>query len=151
MKLPATIHNHLTNTVCFLFIALFCYAATSKFLDFQTFKMQLGQSPLLSPFAEWIAVLVPLTEFVIVVLLLFPKFRLYGLFASFTLMMLFSGYIYVILNYSSFVPCSCGGILEKMTWNQHLIFNSFFILLAILGVIIYPTEYQPNSAQTIQS
>src|SRR5690606_23761035 len=44
----------------------------------------------------------------------------------------FTVYIYLILNYSPFVPCSCGGILEKMGWTEHLWFNIIITLLAIV-------------------
>lgn len=51
-------------------------------------------------------------------------------------MTMFTTYIYVILNYSSFTPCSCGGVLEKMSWTEHLLFNIVFILLSGLAIIV---------------
>lgn len=122
--------------ICYLYIFMLVYAATSKILDFENFKIQLGQSPLLSSFAGWITILVPVSEFMIAILLLIPKFRFIGLFASYFLMVLFTAYIYIILNYSAFIPCSCGGILEKMTWNQHLVFNIVFIVFAIVAILL---------------
>ena len=126
--------------ICYLYVLMLVYAATSKILDFENFKIQLGQSPLLSSFADWIAIMVPASELSIATLLVLPRFRFIGLFASYLLMVLFTAYIYIILNYSAFVPCSCGGILEKMTWNQHLIFNIVFIAFAIIA-ILFTTEY----------
>jgi hypothetical protein len=64
--------------------------------------------------------------------------RSIGLYLSFALMTLFSVYILVITNYSSNVPCSCGGILEKMTWNQHLIFNLAFLVFAATTILADP-------------
>ncbi len=75
-------------------------------------------------------------EFTIALLLAIPKTRFIALFASFTLMLLFTAYIIVILNYSSFVPCSCGGILEQLGWKEHLIFNIVFTLLAATAILI---------------
>lgn len=106
-------------------------------MDFQHFRIQLGQSPLLSAFAEQIAVLVPVSEIIICVLLLFPRYKPAGLFAAYGLMVMFTAYIFIILNYTSFVPCSCGGVLEKLGWQSHLIFNMFFVFLAVLGIILY--------------
>jgi uncharacterized membrane protein YphA (DoxX/SURF4 family) len=115
---------------------LFTYAAISKILDFQNFKVQIGQSPLLSAFAGSVSWLVPLVELVIVIMFLFTRFRLTALFASFSLMVMFTAYIFIILNYSSFIPCSCGGILEKLGWKEHLVFNIVFITLSIIGIRI---------------
>jgi uncharacterized membrane protein YphA (DoxX/SURF4 family) len=136
MKLSSAQTNKIAVFICYLYILLFTYAAVSKLLDFENFRVQLGQSPLLSAFAAVISRLVPMIELLIVVLLLSPRFRLTALFASFSLMLMFTAYIYIILNYSSFIPCSCGGILEKMGWNEHLLFNIIFIILAIIGILV---------------
>ncbi|MBW4361046.1 DoxX family protein [Flavobacterium taihuense] len=136
MKLSISQTNKIAAFICYLYILLFTYAAVSKLLDFENFQVQLGQSPLLSAFAGFLSRFVPILELLIVVMLLFPRFRLTALFASFNLMLMFTSYIYIILHFSSFIPCSCGGILEKMGWNEHLIFNIIFILLAIVGILI---------------
>ena len=136
--------------ICYLYVAMLIYAATSKILDFETFKIQLGQSPLLSAFAGWITIVVPTAEIFISILLLIPRFRFIGLFASYMLMVTFTAYIYIILNYSSFIPCSCGGILEKMTWNQHLIFNIVFIAFAVIAILLtteYPLLFKRKSSK----
>lgn len=117
------------------YVILFTYAATSKLLDFETFTVQLAQSPLLSAYAGIIAWAVPGIEIAIAVLLVFPRFRILALYACFTLMVMFTAYIFIILNFSDFIPCSCGGVLEKLSWTQHLIFNIVFIILA--GVAVF--------------
>ena len=136
MKLNIKIKNAILEIICLLYVILFVYAALSKLLDFENFRVQLGQSPLLSAFAGSIAWIVPILELLIALLLVFKKCRLSGLFAAFSLMVMFTTYIYIILNYSSFVPCSCGGILEKMGWKEHLFFNFVFIMLAAAGILI---------------
>lgn len=123
--------------VCYLYVFLFIYAAFNKVLDFETFKGQLGQSPLLSAFAEWVAILVPAIEIIIAVLLIIPKSRYLGLLGAFLLMLMFSTYIIIILNYSSFIPCSCGGILSNMNWNEHLIFNISCLGLALIAILLF--------------
>lgn len=118
------------------------YAASSKLIDFENFRIQLGQSPLLSAFAAWVAILVPVIEILIAIVLSTHKFRFFGLLSAFALMMMFTVYIYIILNFSAYIPCSCGGILEKMTWNQHLVFNLIFVILLAFAVIYEPINYK---------
>lgn len=137
MNLKTNIKRILIEIVSLLYIVLFIYAAVSKLIDFENFKVQLGQSPLLSAFATPVAIGVPALEIIIAVMLLIPKLKLYGLLSSFTLMVMFTAYIYIILNFSQFIPCSCGGVLEKMTWNQHLIFNIVFVLLAGFTTLLH--------------
>lgn len=122
------------KVISYLFLFLFVYAATSKLMDYESFTIQMAQSPLLTAFAGYLGWIVPLLEIAIGLLLLLPKFRTAALYASFWLMVMFTAYIYIILNFSDFIPCSCGGVLEKLSWTQHLIFNIVFIALAALAI-----------------
>ena len=122
--------------ISYAYTVLFTYAAVSKFLDYETFEVQLAQSPLLSAYADVIAWAVPGLEIFIAILLIIPKYRILALYASFTLMIMFTTYIYIILNFSDFIPCSCGGVLEKLSWTQHLIFNIAFIILAGVAILV---------------
>lgn len=123
---------------------LFIYAATSKFLDFENFQVQLGQSPLLSAFAVPISIAVPVIEIFLAIGLTLSRYRLLALKGSLFLMVIFTTYIYVILNYSAYVPCSCGGVLEKMTWNQHLVFNFIFLISLIFALIFNSNQAGKN-------
>lgn len=140
MKLSATTKSIILEIICLLYVLLFVYAAVSKLLDFENFQVQLGQSPLLSAFAGWVAVAVPVGELAIAGLLAYPPFRFKALVGSYMLMTMFTVYIYLILNYSAFIPCSCGGILEKMNWDQHLVFNIVFMALAVVGLFCSPSS-----------
>lgn len=132
--------------ICSLLVLLFVYAAGSKLMDFTKFRVELGKSPLITAFAGTIAWTIPSIELIIALLITIPRFRLTGLYASFTLMCLFTFYIFYILRFSPYVPCSCGGILQNMGWHAHLIFNSCFVVLAALGVLIYRPSSEPATA-----
>lgn len=122
--------------ICFLYIVLFVYAAVSKLLDFENFQVQLGQSPLISSFAGFLSYFVPLLELVLALSLVFLRSRLIGLYFSFFLMGLFSAYIFIMVTFSPFVPCSCGGVLENLTWRQHLYFNLLFVVFGGIGLYL---------------
>lgn len=136
MKLSKSIYQNLPWIISLLFILLFVYAAVSKLLDFQTFETQIGQSPFLSGFSDWVPYGVVTSEIVAALLLAFTKTRLLGLCLSLILMLLFTVYIIMILYFSSDIPCSCGGVLEALGWKGHLIFNGFFIGIALIGILI---------------
>lgn len=136
MKTTAKFNRTCIAIISYLFVFLFIYAAISKLLDYNDFSIKIGQSPLLSPFAGYVAIGVPVIELIIAAGLLIPNWRITSLFASLCLMTAFTVYIFIILKFSSFVPCSCGGILEKLGWTEHLIFNSAFVLLAIVSLIL---------------
>ena len=124
-----------TQAIIYFFIILFVYAAVSKLTDFENFQVQVAQSPLLSAFATFIAYVTVIGELVIALMLCFTKSRLLGLYLFLGFMTAFTVYIYLILNYSPFVPCSCGGVLEKMGWWEHLWFNGVVCLVTVFIII----------------
>lgn len=126
----------ITEIISGLFFLLFLYSAVDKLYDVQKFIVQLGQSPMLTAFAGYIAWIIPALEIIIAVLVVIPKTTLIGLFASFSLMVMFTAYIFVIMNYSEYIPCSCNGILEGASWAQHLTFNIVFVILAAVGIVM---------------
>jgi uncharacterized membrane protein YphA (DoxX/SURF4 family) len=134
----------IVEVICFLFTLLFVYAALSKLLDFDNFQVQMGQSPLLSAFAVPLSFAVIGIEFLVSILLSIHNFKRAGLYLSYLLMLMFTVYIVIILNYSSFIPCSCGGILEKLGWKEHLIFNIAFTLLALAGILLRERSYKTH-------
>lgn len=129
--------------ISFLFILLFIYAALNKLIDYQKFVIQVGQSPLLTGFGNSIPWMVIVLEILTAVTLMIPAFRLIGFFAAFSLMTMFTTYIIVVLNFSPYLPCSCGGVLERLGWTEHLIFNVAFLLLALTGIILQLEERRP--------
>lgn len=122
--------------ISFLFIILWVYAGLSKWLD-PEFTDQLNKSPYLEGMSGFVAVALPVGELIMAVLLIFPLTKLIGLYLSFFTMFLFSGYIYAMIYYSHYTPCSCGGILSKMDWNTHFLFNIFFMTLAVVAILLW--------------
>lgn len=128
---------NLLDILVFIFVLLFVYAASSKLLDYELFQAQIGKSPLITKYSVILSWLVPILETLISLLLLIPKTQLVGLYAFFSLMLIFTLYILFILNFSPYVPCSCGGILSNMGWTEHLIFNIVFCVLPLVGIVLH--------------
>lgn len=128
--------HYFLEVVTYLFVLLFVYAAVSKLLDFENFQVQLGQSPILSAYAKPVSIGIPLLELLIALGLTIPRFRLSAFYGFYGIMVMFTTYIVIIIKYSPFVPCSCGGVLDKMGWTEHLVFNIGFVLLAITGILM---------------
>lgn len=125
-----------TDIIGSLLVLLFSYTAISKLTAYETFVRQLSKSPYVEQYASTIAWLIPVTECLIALLLLIKATRLIALFAAFALMLLFTVYIYAMLHYSYYIPCSCGGVLANMSWTQHFWFNVAFTLLALIGIVL---------------
>jgi hypothetical protein len=134
----------LVEIISALLILLFMYAAVSKLLDYETFKLQLSKSPFITQFAGVTAWALPVGEIMVALALIFKPTRLLGLYASLFLMTMFTAYIWAMLHYSYYIPCSCGGVLSKMSWGEHLWFNVGFVVLSIGGILSETIQIEPK-------
>jgi hypothetical protein len=152
----------------YLFIILFTYTGLNKLLDLDTFQFQTHRSPYLETISTPVSYIIPPSEMLIVLALILSKFQLAqwrgSLFAwlrsygpmleywamggSLFLMSLFTGYVWLMLTYAYYLPCTCGGVLTSMSWNTHLIFNSIFTGLALVGLFLLEKRLRSN--HTIQ-
>jgi uncharacterized membrane protein YphA (DoxX/SURF4 family) len=127
--------------ICTLLVFLFVYASVSKFANWTTFVGDMNNQPFpafVKPILVWA---VPLAELAIVTLLIFDTTRLLGLYASLLLMVAFTFYTGVVLmHFFKYIPCSCGGIIKDLSWQQHLVFNLFFVVISLIGILKYPLE-----------
>jgi uncharacterized membrane protein YphA (DoxX/SURF4 family) len=133
--------NTIIEIIASLLVLLFIYAALSKFFDFDEFRLQLGKSPFITNYAGAIAWILPIFEIILGLALIYKRTRLIGFYASLFLMTSFTAYIFCMLHYSYYIPCSCGGILSKMGWNAHFWFNLGFVAISITGIYL-ETNYQ---------
>lgn len=124
-----------------LLVLLFVYTSVSKWLDFKKFIGEMNNQPLpnwMTPALVWT---LPAAEMIIAVLLMFDRTQLIGLRASLILMLLFTVYtLLVLLKAFPRTPCSCGGVIENLSWGQHLVFNLFFVGVALAGIILKKKE-----------
>ena len=130
--------NFLKSLPQALLILLFVYAAASKLINFGDFKGQLYNQAFPHWLADVLAYVLPSTELLAAVLMIYPRSEMTGLVLSLDLLLLFSGYIaLVLLHFWDRVPCSCGGILSHMGWGTHLVFNLFFAALNIIAIRVH--------------
>ncbi len=117
--------------------ALFAYTAVSKVYDWDgTMRAVKGQV-----FPDWMTLPLlyglPILEVSLAVILLLPKTRKAALGISFLLMSAFTGYVALVLTgIFGRIPCSCGGILSSLDWNEHLVVNLALMAIAAVGWIM---------------
>ncbi len=126
-----------TEIICGLLIALFAYAAFSKSFEYNKFVMTLKILPLIDKGAATVAWLLLAAEVIVVLLLLISKTRMAGLYGSLSLLLLFTFYLTYMILFEKNLPCSCGGVISKMSWRQHIVFNLFFIAISFAAIITH--------------
>lgn len=120
-----------------LLIILWAYAVYSKLSDLTRFKHAMSTQV----FPKWIGkilvFIVPLSEIVLIILLLIPGTRLIGMYSSFLMMLSFTLYIAgAVFGLYARRPCACGGLFNRLGWNKHFKVNIVLTLIALTGVIL---------------
>lgn len=129
--------NHILLLSSTLLIMLFVYTAISKLLDYETFKGQLLSQPLPYFLSSQLVWAIPGIELLTAGLLSNRKYRTAGFGMSVILMLIFTLYVaLILLNAFEYIPCSCGGIMESLSWNEHLLVNLLFLAVAITGFTV---------------
>ncbi|SEW03799.1 hypothetical protein SAMN05428988_1478 [Chitinophaga sp. YR573] len=121
--------------ISILFALLFLYAAVGKLMEYNFFKGQIGLYPVLKPIAPLIAWFLPVSEIIVFALLLVPAWRLRGLYGALALMISLTGYVVGILTLSKRQPAGLV-VPEFLSWHQQLAFNIFFLVLAVVGIVL---------------
>ncbi|MBU2903477.1 hypothetical protein KO529_01665 [Arenibacter algicola] len=122
--------------ISLMFIVLFAYTGLTKLLVHNLFYDSILNSPVLggrtmATLASWT---LPLSELAVALLLIWKKTRLIGFYGVLGLMLLFTGYTVAIVFFAPYRPCSCGGIISLLSWEQHLVLNAILLLLALLAI-----------------
>jgi hypothetical protein len=128
--------NLAIEAITAVLLLLWIYTGLNKVIHYDKFSFEAGRSPFLQHIAPLVAVLVPAGELITALLLIFKRTRVAALYASLFAMTLFTGYVYIMLQYAYDLPCSCGGIIELLTWEQHLLVNLMLTLLTALALIL---------------
>lgn len=124
----------IVNIVSSLLVLLFTYTALNKLIDHEIFQAQLTRFPLLNNYSAFFSWFIPSSELLVVLLLIIPKFKLYGLYAALFLLIAFTVFLILMISFSKNLPCSCGGVITKLSWKQHIFFNLLFIMLSVIGI-----------------
>ena len=144
MKRTGTIADFISAVILLLFL----YTALSKLADHERFSDVLHSAAFFHNNAGLIAWAVPVTELIIALLLIIPSTRLKGLYASLALLILFTLYILCMILFADHLPCNCGGVISKLSWKEHVLFNVVFIGVSVVG--IYSLKKQSSIQKDIQ-
>ncbi|MDM1048705.1 MauE/DoxX family redox-associated membrane protein [Sphingobacterium hotanense] len=130
-------NNPLLQLCAMLLASMFFYAALVKLMDYELAQASMRKQVFPLPIADVLSWLIPVLELLTVLLLLFRPSQRLGLWSSFVLLIAFTVYIVIAMN-GTFGdrPCSCGGILQHLSYPWHIAFNLLFLGISIVGLCL---------------
>jgi len=127
--------TRLLECIVLLLIVVWTYAASSKLFVYPATVLQLQRMPFIAPAAAFLGWFVPALEIVVAGLLVISRYRKTGLWASLGLLCAFTFYLLFAMGSGEKLPCSCGGIISRLSWNGHLVFNGSLALLTAMALL----------------
>lgn len=120
--------------IIFVDFTIYFFSGVDKSLNFEKFVIQFARSPFApSVFLIEFSILIIIIEIILCIMLFIDKLNKWALFGFFILSFLFTTYIFLMLIYSPQLPCSCGGLVDFLSWKQHLILNLFLTIMSFLA------------------
>ena len=126
-------------------IVLWIYTAGSKLMAFGAFERQLALQPFGPVINSILVYVLPAVEIFTALLLTVKRMQTIGLVVSAVLLTIFTLYvILVVVGYFTKMPCSCGGVLEFLSWKAHLVFNILFLTINLCA--LYQNKFKKGGA-----
>ncbi|WP_184497096.1 MauE/DoxX family redox-associated membrane protein [Algoriphagus iocasae] len=128
--------NHIMDKIAStLLILLWTYTGLDKLIQFEASRKAFLNQPMPNELEEVLAYVIPVSELLLALLLLFSITRWWGYLGSILLLTVFTTYVGLIwVGAFPRVPCNCAGILESLGWAEHFVLNLGFIGVAVWGL-----------------
>lgn len=120
----------------YAFVLLFTYAAVSKLMDFENFRVQLAQSPLLGTYPDVMAYTIITVLLLTVLLLCFRESKTAGLYTTLIFASLSMLYIGMMLINKDNLPCTCIAFFEKLSWKSNFWFSTGLSVAACTSLCV---------------
>lgn len=140
--------NSFINVSKILLMLMFAYAGVFKIADTSLFASQMKESPLIPTLIiPSLSIGLPVFELLLAFLLIFDKYTPLSLVTSFITMLFFSLYLIMLVSLYEKAPCACGGILGKLGYTEHIIFNLFYLTISGLSIYFYDSKNEHSNPQ----
>lgn len=131
------IHYRLPDLIIYGYSFLYMYTGWAKFMNISTFIRGNSKIPHLGQYAKLIGYGIPALEIVLAILLVIPVYRIkrFALWTSTLLMVVFTVYLSLMVKLAENKLCHCGGVIESMGWEAHIVFNSIWLIAGIFALV----------------
>ena len=133
-----TIRRAVSECGVLLIIGFFAYTLVNKLLQFDAFKLNLARTGIFEArMVDLVAYFAVAMEAASIILLVF--FRKWGLRFALLMMIAFTLYILYLATTGHYEVCGCGGVLNGLKFQWHLLINLVLIFILLLYVLYHRT------------
>ena len=133
MKAPVS-NQLIYQSSLFILVFIFAYAGLDKLFTHELYTIQLSHLPGMVNLYKPLSFILPIIELVVSLFLILPSMRLTGAFMAAILLLVFTGYLVIILR-STDTTCTCGGLFMYLSWPQHIALNCLLVSAASFIIV----------------
>lgn len=135
--MPSKFNAIFKQMTIYLNFVVFFYSGVDKLENFDQFVNNFSKSPFAPHvYLEGLSALLIFFEIGFALMLLIRKTQYHALIGFGFLSLIFTTYIALMIFYSPFLPCSCGGIVDFLSWAEHLILTLVLTLSSFYAASI---------------
>lgn len=134
----------IVEIIAAILILFFAHTAIDNIIDRLSLRNLLRILPLTYNKADIVSWTIPFTKLSVTFLLFFPRTRLYGGILALITMTIFSAY----LIYTSRWPHEFGGILNFLSFKQHLILSMSLAAISLILIILSNKRARQGDSDT---
>ena len=134
-----TVYRAISECGVLLIMGFFAYTLVNKLLQFDAFKLNLARTGIFDvQMVDLVAYFAVAMEAASIILLVF--FRKWGLRFALLMMIAFTLYILYLATTGHYEVCGCGGVLNGLKFQWHLLINLVLIFILLLYVLYHRTN-----------
>lgn len=123
----------ITDCITWTLILFLFHVAVTKISHPAATRFEISLTSQFIPYAASLTWILPVSEIIIAMLLMFKRYRVIGFWA---LAFLSTLYITLMFTYTPDMPHFRGGFLHQLSFNNHLSINIMILLLSLIGALI---------------
>lgn len=142
--------NYIREFVILLIVGFFAYTLVNKLLQFEAFKLNIARTGLFE--GHWVNVVAYfaiVAEIASISLLVFV--RKWGIRFALAMMLSFTLYIIYLAATGHYEVCGCGGVLNGLKFQWHLLINLVLFFILLLYALYYRTPSSAHKKKREQS
>ncbi len=131
-------NRNIIDFVRYAFILLWGYASITKLYNWKLSRTEMHMQIFPAWIGDILFWLIPLSELILILLLMNRAKTVTGIMLSTILIGLFTVYLLIGLTGIMGEPCICAGILKGKSATIHIIFNMVFVIFGIIALVLAP-------------
>jgi uncharacterized membrane protein YphA (DoxX/SURF4 family) len=134
----------LYDLICFVLVLNYFYEGVQKLAYLDVYGFWITHAPVIRKFGSILKYAIPISEIVIAVLLLMPKFRKAAFIASIFMQIGFILWVMSVYLFTGYLFWPYHALWDNPTWMQKMVYGLMLAWMALTGILLSRSKTRSN-------